>query len=79
MIGILKNKIKILLKISINQFWTKKIENISIRDNNRLFHKINPIFRPLKKQEIPNLVIPNSNDELLKNAKLKESDYTTKD
>lgn len=43
-----KQKIQVLFTVSINDYLTEKVKNIKINDNNKLFSKINPIFRPNK-------------------------------
>ncbi|XP_043588297.1 uncharacterized protein LOC122570265 [Bombus pyrosoma] len=65
-------KIKLQLKqefaISINQYWTNKIGNISKKDSASMFPQINQIFRPKEQNPIPPLKLPPEKASLIQEA-----------
>lgn len=69
-----KKKLQQLFRTSINDYWAKKIGSIKISDNQKIFPKLNPIFRPNKINDIPNLTIDSDRIDLLQAANIQVND-----
>lgn len=69
-----KKKLQKLFRTSVNDYWSKKIKNIKMSDNQKIFPKLNPIFRPHKINEIPNLIINSDRNDLMQAANLNAND-----
>lgn len=63
-------KLKGLFNSSVNKDWSKRMEKIDCNNNERIFERLNAIFRPKKPIEIPNLRVPRANIELLNKARI---------
>lgn len=61
---------KALFNSALSKYWSNKLSDICSKDNEKIFKKLNPIFRPFKSTNIPILLIPNNNLDLLNSASI---------